>query len=304
MTRKPRSRTGFTLIELLVVIAIIAILIGLLLPAVQKVREAANRTQCRNHLKQFGVATHAHHDALGRFPTGGRTPWAGVVTAGGTPVDVPNQGTGWYYQILPFIEQDSLYRIADTYGCGSKPVKIFYCPSRRPATLAPTGYFMNDYAGATPSNNTTTLTAPDVDFWGGDIWSVPTGAQYNGIIVRTGSQPGKITMAAISDGTSNTLMIAEKSLGIQERGGGAWHDDQGWIDGWDPDVMRSTAISPIQDPVGPWGSSNGYQFGSAHPAGITGLMGDGSVRTISYSITPRVFNLLGHRSDGQVIPDF
>src|SRR5262249_13167860 len=96
------SREGFTLIELLVVIAIIAILIGLLLVAVQKVREAANRAQCLNNLKQIALAAHHHHDAKRRFPTGGRLP----VDMGGRPA----LGTTLWVELLPYIEQDNLHR--------------------------------------------------------------------------------------------------------------------------------------------------------------------------------------------------
>src|SRR6195952_2826586 len=105
-SRRPRWRQGFTLIELLVVIAIIAILIGLLVPAVQKVREAAARAQCQNNLKQLGLAIHNHHDVYKVLPTGGTNPWATVSMASATIPDGPAKQTcGWGYQILPYIEQ-------------------------------------------------------------------------------------------------------------------------------------------------------------------------------------------------------
>lgn len=105
------SRMGFTLIELLVVIAIIAVLIALLLPAVQQAREAARRTQCKNHLKQMGLALHNFHDTRNRFPTGGSTPWAPITyTSSGAIDDPPAMGAGWMVQILPYIDQQNLYQ--------------------------------------------------------------------------------------------------------------------------------------------------------------------------------------------------
>src|SRR5580658_2589590 len=104
-----QRRRGFTLIELLVVIAIIAVLIALLVPAVQKVREAANRAQCLNNLKQMGVAFHNHHDVFKYFPSGGMGPGAARTMINNAPAGYKSQAGGWCYQILPFVEQDNLY---------------------------------------------------------------------------------------------------------------------------------------------------------------------------------------------------
>src|SRR5438270_7532937 len=109
-----KLRIGFTLIELLVVIAIIGVLIALLLPAVQKIREAANRTQCANNLKQIGLAVHNFHDTNGVFPTQGGWWSTGVAyDPSGAPYSYKYQTAGWAFQILPYIEQENLYKTSD-----------------------------------------------------------------------------------------------------------------------------------------------------------------------------------------------
>lgn len=292
------ARRGFTLIELLVVIAIIGILVALLLPAVQAARESARRTQCQNHLKQMGLAIHNHHDTFGHLPSGGTIPWAGVTYDPITtyPVPAKDQGASWPFQILPFLEKGAIYAIRDQQTLESTAISEFFCPSRRRITRQAHRVLM-DYASATPANS------PDSwdQYWYDSIWSVPTTAEYRGAIVRSQTSGCPTTLASITDGTSVTLLISEKWLNIGNYFSGDWHDDQGWIDGWDPDVVRYTGFRVIPDNVrSPYGW-DGYQFGSAHPAGVNGLLADGSVRVFNYTIDAAVWNNLGDRQDGTTI---
>jgi len=204
-----RRSSAFTLIELLVVIAIIAILIGLLIPAVQKVRESAQRTQCENNLKQIGIAFQSHHDSRGYLPTAGRCD-TGSTNNGQVAT---RDDWGWCYQILLYIEQDNLFNqpatVAGDDTILATPLPVLYCPSTRPtqtylATSAAHSGWGNwngnwaktDYAGCAGTQNGTA--APDGNSTG-----------VNGAVVRTGVD--KITLAAgIPDGTSNTLVVGEK----------------------------------------------------------------------------------------------
>jgi prepilin-type N-terminal cleavage/methylation domain-containing protein len=158
-----RVPLGFTLIELLVVISIIAVLIGLLFPAIQKIREASNRLTCGNNLKQIGMAVLNFHDHEGRFPTGGGDWEQGIsytTKKGITPHGLHLQTAGWAYQILPYLEQENLHLLSDMtpqnqmsvqapypqqiwspdrggeIGPAARiPIKTYYCPSRRPSGL-------------------------------------------------------------------------------------------------------------------------------------------------------------------------
>jgi prepilin-type processing-associated H-X9-DG protein len=145
-------------------------------------------------------------------------------------------------------------------------------------------------------------------FWYNETWTVPNAqvAPYRGVIVRSGFGRD-CKFASLIDGTSNVLVVAEKMLVSNNYLTGDWHDDRGWTDGWDPDIMRSTACRPFADQQtspAPDGWDVGYHFGSTHPSGVNGLLGDGSVRMISFTIDATVFNNLGDRRDGNVIPQF
>jgi prepilin-type N-terminal cleavage/methylation domain-containing protein/prepilin-type processing-associated H-X9-DG protein len=356
--KRVRQRHGFTLIELLVVIAIIGILMALLLPAIQKVLEAANRMLCGNNLKQLGIAIHNFHNDFNRLPNGGQDWYMGLsYNADGTPHTLPQQCAGWMYQILPYVEQDALTRINDVltatggptnrrvlpanrgwpagsyyahsdhnFGVGAvrrAPIKMYYCPSRRPAQLYLNGssnagrmVALNDYcaAVAAPFPQPPTQRA-EATFWGdnGRFYSIITRSTSgrNREVVEDNNKRtlGSVTSA---DGSSNTIMLGEKWVPTNEYGGRHWADDCGWASGYDPDTVRTTGQdyttaagtvpNPSRDFPVPqsdvrW-ENGGRLMGSAHASGINVCMGDGSVRAVPFGIAPNTFNALGNLMDG------
>jgi prepilin-type N-terminal cleavage/methylation domain-containing protein len=271
------KRIAFTLIELLVVIAIIAILIALLVPAVQKVREAASRTQCQNNLKQIGLAFHAYHDNYKNLPNGGRN------TGTGTSSTVKADHS-WCYHILPFIEQQSVTKLSNS-KLDVALVAVYLCPSRRGATLYH-GDSVCDYAG-----NAGTRTSDGA----------------NGTVIRTGT--AQITLhGGIPDGSSNTLLVGERRINLLYMTTTKdTHDNEPCFRyGWDGDGIRAAQAvgktwktpaldlaDPTLDPALPH-----WQFGSSHPAAMNSVFADGSVRTINYNVNPDVFRRVCVRNDG------
>ncbi len=300
-----QSRAGFTLVELLVVIGIIVLLMALTLPAIQKVREAAYKLKCGNNLKQMGIAIHHFHNDYGFLPQAGNVPWSGIWRPGPQqPANDPlNQGAGWAFQILRYIEQDTIRNYPDDWKIQTALIPFYFCPSRRaPLHLGNTGRAGMDYAGAVCGNAPWSWD----QFWFGTVWvwdpkNHPARAQYHGVIVRASFiQQVTLSSGGIPDGTSNTIMIGEKWLNSTRYFNGDWHDDAGWSDGFDPDIMRYTAFQPIRDSNGSPYGWDGYMMGSAHPGGLNALFADGSVRNITYDINLEVFNHLGDRRDGHV----
>jgi prepilin-type N-terminal cleavage/methylation domain-containing protein len=296
MNRPPcrHHRAAFTLIELLVVIAIIAVLIGLLLPAVQRVREAAARAQCQNHLKQLGLAWHNFNDVYGWLPTGGKNicdpPVDPSVIAKCQNPPTPDWGCcsplnrtewSWTYQILPFIEQEAIYRDPHNSEVFRTAVKIMYCPARRAATVY-NGEAKTDYAGCAGSNG------------------------RNGMLVRTGLEKLHFP-SAIPDGTSNTIMLGEKQLNVTKFGK-TYDDNEAYVaPGWDSEIFRlgSARYPPQHDRYHPSYTNHdpfvgSDQFGSSHPTGFNACLGDGSVRHIRYSVNVEVFRRACVRDDGLV----
>ena len=305
-------RSAFTLVELLVVITIIGILIALLLPAVQAAREAARRAQCTNHLKQFGLAFHNHHAALGFFPTGGGPSWAYHMTyRDGQPAVAPDQHGGWGFQVLPYIEQEAVWLGGDkttdierSILAISTPISVFFCPSRRkpevvvaaewgynPSSGQTYGHAKNDYAAGSLDTSTT--------FADGKNVSVPDGV--GPVIYNNPDDPNHRLTCSISqvrDGTSNTLLLSEKCCNLAYLGRMFANDNEGYTCGWNHDIMRHTNWEPRPDYND--GTSNNYDgFGSSHPGGLNVGLCDGSVRFVQYSVDLEMWKRLGHRQDAR-----
>ena len=299
--RSSRLR-GFTLIELLVVIAIIAVLIALLLPAVQQAREAARRSQCKNNLKQLGLALHNYHGTHGIFPPG----WV-------TRITEPSYGNnrfgsgrfGWSMFILPFADQAAIYNLqtftADSIPNGSAanglntPLPMYRCPSDITKAVGSQNWGVSNYAGN----------------YGGSIVSgqgfeqFPT---YPGIFYGNSN----VRLRDITDGTSNTLLAGEVSgrqygVIMRDPGAGTW---PGLFQNKQSDMLTRTTQSnkPMNGSLGVQNDEKDG-FGSYHTGGAQFLLADGSVRFISENISSSTgitatYQLLGCRNDGKVLGEF
>jgi len=323
------KRAGFTLVELLVVIAIIGILAGLLLPAVQMAREAARRAECISHQKQLTLASLNHDQTKRVLPNGGfdntndgtttlSPTFLGPAPTALSPTSGDKQQAGWAYQILPYIEQNSLWEGAGGATLAQKQanaatgaIQIYFCPSRRRATVS-AGRGLIDYCGAvTPPSGASTHDAINT-ITNNAAWqncAIVRNRNVLAQIVSNQVSTYSIDTAGIKDGTSNTLMYGEKQINIANEPNGIgnpWDDDLGYCAGFDINNMRSCLLPPqrdYNDPAeGPTPTNRNYIFGSPHSGGIMVVgMCDGSTRTVSFSIDATTFQSLCMRRDGGVI---
>jgi prepilin-type N-terminal cleavage/methylation domain-containing protein len=342
MLRISNNRIGFTLIELLVVIAIIAILIGLLLPAVQKVREAAARMQCQNNLKQLGLAAHNYESTYGSMPP------SLIVNIGGAPGTPGNPGFpypavvhSWAVNFLPYIEQENVYRLINlNFPWFSSPalvpgtpdnqaplrtrISTFICPSTPGGTTrSVTGAFRFGanfpYQGLAVTDYATnsSINPGSITFFG-----YPAGTIQNNLfsamapqirgagVGALGTPPVEpFTVVAITDGTSNTILLCESagrpefwiggardSSRSQQDGGWGHHENDYGLDGA---VSRNNRSSPGNCVINCHNDNETYAF---HTGGANHVMADGSVRFIRDSITPQTYAALITAQGGGLTP--
>jgi type II secretory pathway pseudopilin PulG len=259
------------LIELLVVIAIIAILIALLVPAVQKVRTAAARIQSTNNLKNIGLGCHSFHDVLKRFPYNGYTGNAATVLWGNK--NNPLSGS-WCYQILPYVDQTTLHNEGSggtTRGPARIPIAVFICPGRGRVAVATSG----------------TYPGPRTDYVINPWINQPSAGSISGVDTKP-------TMVRITDGTSNTILVGQGYIPVADYGLTTSPARlETFFRGGRQGTARSTnTLRP--DTVTPVGNFWGGPF----PSGILICMADGSVRNFPYTMTTTIFRRFQRPDDG------
>lgn len=290
-----RARGAFTLIELLVVIAIIAVLIGMLMSAVQKARESANRIKCQNNLKQLGLAAHTYHDANGNFPIS-----HSIWSEGARPVP-PHTGRGWILEVLPYIEQQTLYdmfepsRATSIQDCPvalKTDIPSVHCPSDPDSLVSSSAQYqlwgldvtLTNYKGVLGDHR---MGGASSQFTGSPDKHNTTGA--NGIFYRNDYEE-PVTVTSVSDGTSNTFMIGE-DLPKYNHHSAAYYSNGDYASCHIPLSFRPPDPDFWPDAIG---------FRSNHKGGANFCMADGSVHFVSDKIDMVLYRALATRNGGEV----
>lgn len=296
MATASRTRRAFTVVELLVVIAIIGVLVALLLPAVQAVRESARRTKCANNLRQIASTFHQHHTQWEIIPSAGGT-WtqARSKATNGAPLRSFKQAWGWAYQTLPYGEQSNVYeKTADT-EVAAAVIPYLYCPSRRaPVAMRGTQSGMPDglrgqidYAG---SGGNGPVLFPQVD------------NEFNHDGVLQGIKANKrMSFSDVKDGAGTTILLGERQYNYRYQGNSlaCYDENNGYFNGWDWDTIRWSYQTPAKDRND--ASLSSFRFGSSHSMSSQYAFCDGSIRSLSYSIDLTTFRALCSRADGTSI---
>jgi len=336
--RGPRSKTGFTLIELLVVIAIIAVLIALLLPAVQQAREAARRTQCKNNLKQLGLALHNFHDTFNKFPVG--------------EMNDDHTNWGWCFFLLPYFDQAPLYTLmvnvsADTNcvwlppnmgggssgtgfpsapnidgingatagygrcqtnntcgnatitgGAGSSVLNGLICPSDTLPVKSRNGLAKTNYLASIGNSAN----------WGGTSIGTNAANKQNGLFMLCNDNNNTYVtrMGDVLDGTSNTFAIGEVTATVNatvvQTNHPTWAGGQSQFGGWSSaNVGEVFRAADINFPIN---SKLDFSFGSNHVGGAHFLLTDGSVRFVSQNLDGNIYGYVASRNGGETVGDF
>jgi hypothetical protein len=282
---------------------------ALLVPAVQKVREAAARTQCQNHLKQIGIAFANHYNDFKVFPSGG-TAWGNDRTMNGnTPANYKTQSWGWAYQILPYIEEVQVWKQPTSLAVVGTAIPTYFCPTLRGPTFinytqsTPTGMRATmDYVGNGGTNGT----------W--NSFQNPPNTLDGPLVPSVSASNRTVRYKNITDGTSNSLLVGEKYVPYANLTTQSCNNDQGYVDGWDNDAIcyarsdssgNASPSTPISPPlqIAPGGPACGLLFGSIH-ANLQVVFCDGSVHAIAFGIDPNTWLAICTISGNEQVKDF